>query len=84
MYVISLAPTSDENEPDVWGHETKMMLIDRAGQTFEGGMAEHPDSEAHGGYAFCALACLCIMGEPHVIMPKYVYFMADIDIDLFL
>ena len=47
------------------------MLI-RIGQTFEGGMAERPDSEAHGGYAFCALACLCIMGEPHVILPRYV------------
>lgn len=40
-------------------------------QSFEGGIAERPDSEAHGGYAFCALASLCIMGEPHVILPRY-------------
>jgi prenyltransferase beta subunit len=48
------------------------------GQSFEGGMAERPDSEAHGGYAFCALACLCIIGEPHVILPKYVILYAYI------
>ncbi|KAG9247261.1 CaaX farnesyltransferas-like protein beta subunit Ram1 [Calycina marina] len=40
-------------------------------QTFEGGITCKPDAEAHGGYAFCALACLCILGEPHVVIPKY-------------
>jgi prenyltransferase beta subunit len=42
-----------------------------AGQTFEGGISAKPDIEAHGAYAFCALACLCILGDPHVIVPKY-------------
>ncbi|PWY87705.1 CaaX farnesyltransferase beta subunit Ram1 [Aspergillus heteromorphus CBS 117.55] len=33
-------------------------------QTFEGGISGSPGSEAHGAYAFCALACLCILGQP--------------------
>ncbi|KAF5856075.1 CAAX farnesyltransferase (FTase) subunit beta [Aspergillus alliaceus] len=33
-------------------------------QTFEGGISGSPGSEAHGAYAFCALACLCILGKP--------------------
>lgn len=40
-------------------------------QTFEGGISSRPDAEAHGAYAFCALACLCILGEPHIMIPKY-------------
>jgi prenyltransferase beta subunit len=50
------------------------------GQTFEGGISAKPDIEAHGAYAFCALACLCILGDPHVIVPKYaslLYFKAQ-------
>jgi protein farnesyltransferase subunit beta len=42
------------------------------GQTYEGGIGCAPGAEAHGAYAFCGLACLCIMGEPHEILPKYV------------
>jgi len=30
-------------------------------QTFDGGMGGEPGNEAHGGYAFCALAALCIL-----------------------
>ncbi|KAG0648919.1 Ras s prenyltransferase subunit beta [Hyphodiscus hymeniophilus] len=40
-------------------------------QTFEGGISCKPTVEAHGAYAFCALACLCIIGDPHVIIPQY-------------
>jgi protein farnesyltransferase subunit beta len=40
-------------------------------QTYEGGMSAFPGVEAHGAYAFCALACLSILGEPHVMIPKY-------------
>ncbi|KAG9228979.1 CaaX farnesyltransferas-like protein beta subunit Ram1 [Amylocarpus encephaloides] len=40
-------------------------------QTFEGGISGRPDAEAHGAYAFCALACLCIIGDPQTIIPKY-------------
>ncbi|ANB12627.1 protein farnesyltransferase [Sugiyamaella lignohabitans] len=41
-------------------------------QTYEGGFANVPLSEAHGGYAFCALASLCFLGPPHVVLPKYI------------
>ena len=40
------------------------------GQTYEGGMAAYPGNEAHGAYAFCVLACLCILGEPIQMIPK--------------
>jgi protein farnesyltransferase subunit beta len=34
-------------------------------QTFEGGMSGSPlSAEAHGGYAFCVLAALCILYPP--------------------
>lgn len=32
-------------------------------QTFEGGISGAPGNEAHGAYAFCALACLCLINE---------------------
>ncbi len=34
-------------------------------QTYEGGISAAPGNEAHGAYAFCALACLCLLGTPH-------------------
>ena len=40
------------------------------GQTFEGGISGAPQNEAHGAYAFCALACLCILGPPHQMISK--------------
>jgi protein farnesyltransferase subunit beta len=39
-------------------------------QTLEGGIAESRGSEAHGAYAFCALACLSILGPPSQTIPK--------------
>lgn len=44
-------------------------------QTFEGGIAGAPTFEAHGAYAFCALACLCILDAPSRSIPTYL----DID-----
>jgi protein farnesyltransferase subunit beta len=32
-------------------------------QTLEGGFGGEPGNEAHGGYAFCAFASLCILGR---------------------
>lgn len=32
-------------------------------QTYEGGIAGEPGSEAHGGYTFCGLAALILIGE---------------------
>lgn len=40
-------------------------------QTYEGGIAGAPTNEAHGAYAFCALACLSILDAPHISIPKY-------------
>lgn len=40
-------------------------------QTYEGGIAGAPTNEAHGAYAFCALACLSIIDAPSLSIPKY-------------
>jgi protein farnesyltransferase subunit beta len=32
-------------------------------QTYEGGFGGEPGNEAHGGYNFCALAALLILGQ---------------------
>jgi protein farnesyltransferase subunit beta len=32
-------------------------------QTFEGGFGAEPFNEAHGGYAFCAVACLALLNQ---------------------
>jgi len=34
-------------------------------QTYEGGFASVPGSEAHGGYTFCCVASLCLMNQLH-------------------
>ncbi|KAG9787620.1 terpenoid cyclases/Protein prenyltransferase, partial [Aureobasidium melanogenum] len=40
-------------------------------QTFEGGLGGAPDNEAHGAYAFCVLACLCLLDSPTKAIPTY-------------
>lgn len=50
--------------------ESSAKLIPRLGQTFEGGISGRPQTEAHGAYAYLALACLCILGPPHEMIPK--------------
>ena len=68
---LSLPPDSPAN---VTGQETFLTgLGDWLGtcQTFEGGIGGAPDNEAHGAYAFCCLACLCIMDAPHRSIPRY-------------
>lgn len=40
-------------------------------QTYEGGIAGAPTNEAHGAYAFCALACLSIIDAPHKSIPQH-------------
>ncbi|KAL4891066.1 terpenoid cyclases/protein prenyltransferase alpha-alpha toroid [Aspergillus ambiguus] len=39
-------------------------------QTFEGGISGSPGSEAHGAYAFCALACLSILDKPEISITR--------------
>ncbi|KAH7036730.1 terpenoid cyclases/protein prenyltransferase alpha-alpha toroid [Macrophomina phaseolina] len=52
-------------------------------QTFEGGIGAAPGNEAHGAYAFCALACLCILGEPfamlnrHLDLPALIHYLSS-------
>lgn len=40
-------------------------------QTYEGGISSEPGTEAHGAYAFCALAALCLLDAPHISIPTY-------------
>lgn len=40
-------------------------------QSFEGGISASQSNEAHGAYAFCALACLSILGPPHKTITNY-------------
>lgn len=41
------------------------------GQTYEGGLSAVPNSEAHGAYTFCGVACLCILGDPAEMLNQY-------------
>lgn len=34
-------------------------------QTYEGGLGGEPGNEAHGGYTFCAVAAMVLLGEMH-------------------
>ncbi|PBP27932.1 prenyltransferase and squalene oxidase [Diplocarpon rosae] len=76
--IITLLDLPLELHPDspAWSHEKTNLItglpewISRC-QTFEGGMSARPDVEAHGAYAFCALACLSIIGDPREIISKY-------------
>ena len=40
-------------------------------QTYEGGVSSSPGNEAHGAYAFCAIACLCLLGPPETTLQTY-------------
>ncbi|RMZ92062.1 hypothetical protein DV736_g697, partial [Chaetothyriales sp. CBS 134916] len=40
-------------------------------QTYEGGISASPGLEAHGAYAFCSIACLCLLGDPHATLFQY-------------
>lgn len=52
-------------------------------QTFEGGLGGAPTNEAHGAYAFCGLACLCILGAPfdtlnrHLDLPALIHWLSS-------
>lgn len=43
-------------------------------QTYEGGFGGTPGDEAHGGYTFCAVLSLCILGSPKEMLTKYCDF----------
>ncbi|RKF64769.1 Protein farnesyltransferase subunit beta [Erysiphe neolycopersici] len=79
VVIISLLnlPLELSQDSPSWSHKQNSLLtglpewISRC-QTFEGGISARPDGEAHGAYTFCALACLCILGEPHRIIPQLI------------
>ncbi|CZR57062.1 related to RAM1-protein farnesyltransferase, beta subunit [Phialocephala subalpina] len=69
-------PIELSRESPAWSREGGTLLTNLPEwiskcQTFEGGVSSRPDAEAHGAYAFCVLACLSILGDPHIIIPKY-------------
>jgi len=78
MVIVSLLNLPLELPPDsparVKGDETFLTglaeWVSRC-QTYEGGIGAAPGNEAHGAYAFCALACLCVIGKPHETVNKY-------------
>ncbi|GBG26095.1 Protein farnesyltransferase subunit beta [Hondaea fermentalgiana] len=46
-------------------------------QTYEGGIGGEPGNEAHGGYAFCGIAALAILGELDAIdLDAFVHWIA--------
>ncbi|KAJ6171393.1 hypothetical protein N7470_000460, partial [Penicillium chermesinum] len=40
-------------------------------QTYEGGISGSPGVEAHGAYAYCALACLALLGPPEETLTRH-------------
>lgn len=47
-------------------------------QTYEGGLGQCPFGEAHGGYTFCGLAAMVILGEAHKLnLDRMAYWLAN-------
>lgn len=44
-----------------------MVFISISCQSYEGGIAGFPGTEAHGGYTFCGYAALVILGHEKLI-----------------
>ncbi|KUI53568.1 Protein farnesyltransferase subunit beta [Cytospora mali] len=68
---LDLTPDSPAWSPEHPTLFTKLPDYVQRCQTFEGGISAHPDAEAHGAYAFCALGCLAILDSPDRIFPRY-------------
>ncbi|KAJ5619732.1 hypothetical protein N7510_003716 [Penicillium lagena] len=71
MTIISLLDLPLDLPPDVEARRAGLENLTSGlpeylsrSQTFEGGISGSPGCEAHGAYAFCALACLSILGPP--------------------
>lgn len=53
--------------------ETRNKELRFSCQTYEGGFAGVPGMEAHGGYAFCGLAALFLIGKENLInLPAFI------------
>jgi len=68
-YLLGLLDTNNDNNIDN-NNPLQRPSISRhiaSCQTFEGGFGAEPSNEAHGGYTFCALAALRILGSVSAI-----------------
>ena len=44
-------------------------------QTYEGGLGGEPGNEAHGGYTFCGVAALMLVGQAHQLdLPRLIHW----------
>ncbi|CAI7659899.1 unnamed protein product [Penicillium crustosum] len=68
---LTLAPGSQAREAGLESLTSGLPEYLSRCQTFEGGISGSPGSEAHGAYAFCALACLSILGPPEEIFNRH-------------
>ncbi|RUS21864.1 terpenoid cyclases/protein prenyltransferase alpha-alpha toroid [Endogone sp. FLAS-F59071] len=69
---LSVASMTNLLTPELTENCTQFIL---RCQTYEGGIGPYPGMEAHGGYAFCGIAALEILGETHLLdMPKFIHW----------
>lgn len=54
----------EEFEPDLFEGVAEWIVLC---QTYEGGFGACPGAEAHGGYTFCGVASLKLLGRDHLI-----------------
>ncbi|GFH07599.1 protein farnesyltransferase subunit beta, partial [Haematococcus lacustris] len=53
-------------------------LAQRAAMTYEGGLGGEPGNEAHGGYTFCGLAALALVGQERALdLPALLWWAAQ-------
>lgn len=78
MVIVSLMDLPFELPPDAPARQKgRTTFADGLGdylsrcQTYEGGISDAPGNEAHVAYTFCALACLCLLGDPQHMLSEY-------------
>ncbi|KAL9115066.1 MAG: hypothetical protein Q9227_000860 [Pyrenula ochraceoflavens] len=52
-------------------HDNLSSYLSQCQSTLDGGVGENPGRESHGAYAFCAIAALCLLGEPREMVSKH-------------
>ena len=72
---ISVCSILDIDNPDIYKGVSENIA---QCQTFEGGLGPEPFCEAHGGYSFCGIATLCLMGKLNVIdTDRFVHWLTN-------
>lgn len=64
---LSVAKLTNIYTPEIFKESENWVA---ACQTWEGGFGAAPGMEAHGGYAFCGLAALMLLGKPQLFCLK--------------